>query len=131
MTSLRLPIATRIVNATATGGLRRTHPLPQARLAAVTWLAVSLATFLVTACVDVPGHSENETSDAALIAQGKQIFRFETFGDESQWTDILRLHEVIRASVDPITALSVGLKVDAEALPAAVVKGIQDRSINM
>jgi mono/diheme cytochrome c family protein/cytochrome c5 len=70
-------------------------------------------------------------ADPATIEQGKQIFRFDTFGDEAQWTDGLRLHEVIAAAVDPVTALSVGLKVDAEALPAAVVKGIQDGSVDL
>jgi mono/diheme cytochrome c family protein/cytochrome c5 len=70
-------------------------------------------------------------ADPATIEQGKQIFRFDTFGDEAQWTEALRLHEVIPAAVDPVTALSVGLKVDAEALPAAVVKGIQDGSIDL
>jgi hypothetical protein len=46
-------------------------------------------------------------------------------------TDTLRLHEVITAAVDPTTALSVGLKVDADALPPAVVQGIQNGSINL
>lgn len=69
--------------------------------------------------------------DPALVAQGQQIFRFDTFGDETQWTDALRMHEVIRSAVDPVTALSVGLKVDSEALPAAVVQGIQDGSISL
>jgi mono/diheme cytochrome c family protein len=49
--------------------------------------------------------------------QGQQIFRFDTFGDEQLWTDTLRLHEVIQSSVSPTTALGVGLKVDAAALP--------------
>jgi mono/diheme cytochrome c family protein len=49
--------------------------------------------------------------------QGQQIFRFDTFGDEQLWTDTLRLHEVIQSSVSPTTALAVGLKVDATALP--------------
>lgn len=69
--------------------------------------------------------------DAAMVEQGKQTFRFDTFGDETQWSDTLRMHEVIRTAVDPTTALSVGLKVDAEALPAAVVAGIQDGSISL
>ena len=69
--------------------------------------------------------------DPALVAEGRQIFRFDTFGDETQWTDALRMHEVIRTAVDPVTALSVGLKVDAEALPPAVVQGIQDGSISL
>jgi mono/diheme cytochrome c family protein len=51
------------------------------------------------------------------VDQGQQIFRFDTFGDEQLWTDTLRLHEVIQSSVSPATALAVGLKVDAEALP--------------
>ena len=41
------------------------------------------------------------------------------------------MHEVIRSAVDPTTALSVGLKVDAEALPAAVVTGIQNGSVDL
>jgi len=71
------------------------------------------------------------TFDVAMVEQGKQTFRYDTFGDETQWTDTLRMHEVIGAAVDPVTALSVGLKVDAEALPAAVVAGIQDGSISL
>ena len=67
----------------------------------------------------------------AMIAQGRTIFRFETFGDETFWTDTLRMHEVIRSAIDPLTALSVGLKVDAEALPPEVVAGILDGSIKL
>src|SRR5688572_31509235 len=69
--------------------------------------------------------------DTATIEAGKQIFRFDTFGDETLWTDKLQLHEVIRTAVDPKTALAVGLKVDAEALPPAVVSGIKDGSISL
>ncbi|HZN97189.1 MAG TPA: hypothetical protein VFB61_05620 [Gemmatimonadales bacterium] len=69
--------------------------------------------------------------DPGLAAQGKDIFRFDTYGDESFWTDTLRIHDVITAAVDPTTALSVGLKVDAQALPAEVVQGIQDGSISL
>lgn len=69
--------------------------------------------------------------DADTIAEGKRIFRFDTFGDETLWTDTLRLHEVVRSKVDPKTALSVGLKVDAEALPPEVVRGIKDGSIDL
>src|SRR6187549_3636671 len=67
----------------------------------------------------------------ALVAEGKTIFRFDTFGDQTFWTDTLRMHEVIRTSVSPNTALGVGLKVDAEALPPSVVAGIQDKSISL
>lgn len=69
--------------------------------------------------------------DPAEVAQGQQTFRFDTFGDETQWTDALRMHEVIGAAVDPLTALAVGLKVDSQALPAAVVQGIENGSIDL
>jgi mono/diheme cytochrome c family protein len=78
------------------------------------------------------GHTTTEPAlDAQLVAQGKNIFRFETFGDESFWTDTLRMHEVIQAAVDPTTALSIGLKVDTDSLPPAVVQGIQNGSISL
>ena len=67
----------------------------------------------------------------SLIAQGRTIFRLETFGDEAKWTDTLRLHEVIAAAVDPTTALSVGLKVDADALPQEVKDGIVNGSVDL
>jgi hypothetical protein len=61
-----------------------------------------------------------EQLDPALVAEGKEIFRFDTFGDEKYWTDTLRMHEVIESAVTPAAALSVGLKVDVDALPQAV-----------
>jgi mono/diheme cytochrome c family protein len=64
-------------------------------------------------------------------AEGKSIFRFDTFGDETFWTDTLRMHEVIRSSVDPTTALSVGLKVDADALPEAVKSAIAHGQVDL
>jgi len=78
----------------------------------------------------VPGDAPAETS-GATADEGQRIFRYDTFGDETFWSDTLRMHEVIAKAVDPKTALSVGLKVDAEALPAAVVQGIQDGSISL
>jgi hypothetical protein len=65
------------------------------------------------------------------VDEGKQIFRFDSFGDETLWTDTLRMHEVIAKAVDPKTALKVGLKVDAEALPAEIVAGIKNGSIDL
>jgi hypothetical protein len=57
--------------------------------------------------------------DSHTIRDGQAIFRFDTFGDEQLWTDVLRMHEVI-GTVDPATALAVGLKVDVEALPRTI-----------
>src|SRR3954469_14340897 len=59
---------------------------------------------------------------AATIADGRRVFRFETFGDEKVWTDTLHMNEVVEKNVDPTTALKVGLKVDADALPAGILE---------
>jgi len=92
------------------------------------WGVAGLAAAAISAC---GGNDDSAAEQAALVAQGQQIFRFDTFGDETQWTDTLRMHEVISTAVDPATALSVGLKVDADALPAAVVTGIKDGSVDL
>ena len=67
----------------------------------------------------------------ATLAEGKKIFRFDTYGDETFWTDPLRMHEVISTAVSPATALSVGLKVDADALPPEIVAGIQNGTVDL
>lgn len=67
----------------------------------------------------------------ALIDQGKAIFRFDTYNDETFWTDTLLMHEVIRTSVSPTTALSVGLKVDVDALPSAIKTALQNGTIDL
>lgn len=46
--------------------------------------------------------------DPALVAQGREIFRHSTFGNEVFWTDTARMHEVIGSAVSPALALSVG-----------------------
>jgi hypothetical protein len=61
---------------------------------------------------------------------GQAIFRFDTFGDEQLWTDVLRMHEVI-STVDPATALAVGLKVDVDALPAPIVRALRAGQVNL
>lgn len=60
-----------------------------------------------------------------MLEKGKAIFRFETFGDESFWTDKLKLHQAIAdkdaggigAGLTPKAALDAGLKVDIDILP--------------
>ena len=65
-----------------------------------------------------------------LVDLGRQIFRFDTFGDEQLWTDVLRMHEVV-ATVDPATALAVGLKVDVNALPPAIVTALRNGEVDL
>src|SRR5687767_1017550 len=64
------------------------------------------------------------------LRDGMAIFRYDTFGDEQLWTDVLRMHEVIR-SVDPATALAVGLKVDVDALPAPVIAALRAGQVDL
>lgn len=63
-------------------------------------------------------------------SDGQNIFRFDTFGDEQLWTDVLQLHRAL-ASVSPAMALSVGLKVDVEALPPAIVSALRAGTVNL
>ncbi len=72
-----------------------------------------------------------ETLDPTLVAQGKTIFRFNTFGDETYWTDTLHMNSVVQSGVSPKTALAVGLKVDMDTLPPAVVSAIQAGQVNL
>jgi mono/diheme cytochrome c family protein len=75
-----------------------------------------------------PPRAVTQETEAALVAEGKRVFRFDTFGNEQLWTDTLRLHEVVEKSVDPTTALKVGLKLDAEALPPGILDKVDLKS---
>src|SRR5207249_3511931 len=74
-----------------------------------------------------------------MIIEGRNTFRFDTFGDEAFWGDTLQLHKAIEGSkfggigggVSPATALSVGLKVDAEALPDTLVEKVKNGQVNL
>ncbi|MGE5339371.1 MAG: hypothetical protein ACM3PU_16200 [Gemmatimonadota bacterium] len=94
------------------------------------WLL--LGAVVAVAAAGCGGSSDDSAArQAALIEQGKQIFRFETFGDEAHWTDTLQMNTVIAAAVDPVTALSVGLKVDSDVLPQSVADGIRNGTIDL
>jgi len=90
-------------------------------------LSACAAILALTACGDDSGGRLSPV----LVAKGKDIFRFETFGDETFWTDTLRMHEVIQHAVDPTTALSVGLKVDSDSLPPEVGAAIQSGALSL
>ena len=77
------------------------------------------------------GESSPTRPSPKVIASGKQIFRFDTYGDEKFWTDTLHMNTIIQNNVDPTTALAVGLKVDADTLPPAVVQAIQAGQVDL
>jgi mono/diheme cytochrome c family protein len=68
--------------------------------------------------------------DLAQSNDGQNIFRFDTFGDEQLWTNVLRMHEAL-PTVPPTTALSVGLKVDVDALPPALVAALEAGQVDL
>jgi hypothetical protein len=75
----------------------------------------------------------------SLVDQGRQIFRFDTFGDQEFWGGVLGLHQAIEGAklggvgpgVSPAAALAVGLKVDQDALPPELVRQIQAGQVNL
>lgn len=105
-----------------------------------TLLLAVIAMFSVSSCYDdddigytPPGEGDLNLPplDTELVEEGQEIFRYETFGDETFWTDVLQMNTVIESAVSPNIALSVGLKVDAEALPAEVVTAIQNGQVDL
>jgi cytochrome c5 len=76
------------------------------------------------------GPSRDDRSPQTL-AEGQRVFRYETFGDEQFWTDTARMHEVVQKAVSPKTALSVGLKVDAAAIPPDVAQAIKSGKVDL
>ena len=112
-------------------------------------LAVVLLVLLVTAWLPRRSHVQAQTSPATdtaisdnarrLLEEGRRVFRYETFGDEAYWGDTLKLHRAIAGAklggvgdgVSPKTALSVGLKVDVDAVPAAVATALRAGQVNL
>lgn len=85
--------------------------------------------------------SERQTDANAqrMLDEGKQTFRFDTFGDEAFWTDALQLNRAIAGAanggvgpgVSPATALAVGLKVDTDALPQSLISQLKHGRVNL
>jgi hypothetical protein len=73
---------------------------------------------------EAAGHASPSTSS------GQSIFRYDTFGDEQLWTDVLEMQKAI-AKISPRTALSVGIKVDSDALPQSLITAIQNGQVNL
>jgi hypothetical protein len=101
--------------------------------------------FVVFAVTVVLAIERQPAADAAapqsdrLLVQGRQTFRFDTFGDEAFWGDSLKLHTAIEGErfggvgpgLSPAAALAAGLKVDVEALPPSVVQALRAGQVNL
>jgi hypothetical protein len=111
------------------------------RIALIGWafvLAADSAATLHTAAspplqgpaLSVSHQADQEAARRAKPISGQNIFRFDTFNDEQLWTNVLRMHEAI-PSVNPVTALAVGLKVDVDALPPALIAALQAGQVDL
>ena len=98
----------------------------------VTLSGILLTLFVSSVLLVHRARSDDNPNDPAsamaiqLVNQGRQTFRFDTFGDQAFWGDTLKLHQAIEGAglggvgpgVSLMTALAVGLKVDIDALPS-------------
>jgi mono/diheme cytochrome c family protein len=88
-----------------------------------------------------PAAMDSAVTDNArrMLEEGRRVFRYETFGDEAYWGETLKLHRAIAGSklggvgpgVSPKTALSVGLKVDVDAVPAPVAAALKAGQVDL
>jgi mono/diheme cytochrome c family protein len=93
-------------------------------------LALLAAAASLPIAVSCGGDGEPAAPSGPVVDEGKRIFRFDTFGDETFWTDTLRLPEVVQ-NLPAATALAVGLKVDADTLPPDVLGAIQAGQVDL
>jgi hypothetical protein len=75
----------------------------------------------------------------AKIDEGRQTFRFDTFGDEAFWGDTLKLHQAVEGAahggvgpgLTPRAAFAAGLKVDIDVLPGQVREQFEKGAIDL
>jgi hypothetical protein len=123
-----------------------TKTLGRVFIAAAAALVLYLAVVVVAGTVDAVSSSGAKAPRATaaspssrLVAQGRRIFRFDTFGDQAFWGRALELHRAIAGSknggvgpgLSPKAALSVGLKVDATRVPKRVAAAIKAGKVNL
>src|ERR1051326_8241563 len=82
---------------------------------------------------------QGNSASAALVSQGKQTFRFDTFNDQKFWGGTLQLNKTIEGAkhggigpgLSPKEALALGLKVDVTALPKSLQEAIKNGQVNL
>jgi hypothetical protein len=73
------------------------------------------------------------------VREGRDTFRYATFGDEAFWGDGIGLHLALAGAdnggvgpgVSPATALSAGLKVDVDALPRTLIRDLARGKVDL
>ena len=109
-------------------------------------MGISFVLILLSMAVVATGESKKgmdgdpiRANALRMLNEGREIFRFDTFGDEAFWGETLQLHQAIAGSklggvgdgVSPKTALAVGLKVDMDALPKELVASLKAGKVNL
>jgi len=107
--------------------MQRTYLLLSVLPVLVIVLVAAQLTTLDTPSLNIGGAESNSEK---MIRQGRQTFRFDTFGDQSFWGGQLKLHQTIN-TLTPKQALALGLKVDSESLPPAVIQAIKTGTVNV
>ena len=110
-----------------------------ALLAALPLAVIALLFVTVSSTRSESKHDSTTSNAVSLVTQGRQIFRFDTFGDQALWGDTLKLHLAIEGAahggvgggLSPLAALGVGLKVDADAVPQPVFEQIRKGAVNL
>jgi hypothetical protein len=100
-------------------------------------LAVTFPAF--TSAGDYPDHASVESHAVRQVREGRDTFRFATFGDETFWGDGIGLHLALAGAnnggvgpgVSPTTALGVGLKVDVDALPRSLIRSLARGKVDL
>src|SRR2546430_1204578 len=75
-------------------------------------------------------HNATLQNSVNTLFQGRQIFRFDTYGDQAFWGDTLQLHQALN-QLTPRQALALGLKIDSEALSESLQQSIRKGKINL
>jgi len=132
MKRFRLTVIVIVIALAGTAGLLGWNLTNASRGIPVSWLSVF---------TDGNSKLEPHLREGMLktLEEGRHTFRYDTFGDEDFWGGMLQLHRAISgqnlggvgAGVSPETALSVGLKVDSDALPQELVKQLKEGQVNL
>jgi hypothetical protein len=117
----------------------------KARLAAIPLPLLIVVVIIATHVSGEPDRGRHradlavDLNAAEQVQQGRQTFRFDTFGDEDFWGGTLQLHQAVAGAknggvgpgVSPSTALGLGLKVDVDALPDRLVEQLKRGQVNL
>src|SRR5207237_9145914 len=80
-----------------------------------------------------------DKNSSEMLAEGRKIFRYDTFGSETFWGDQLQLHRAILREkkggvgegLSARKALQLGLKADAGKIPKLLLEVLKEGSVSL